>query len=79
MNSTQATRQSVVKVVLHPKSAYEPNTYDESIPDQQPVRVVKPEPGNVWCYFAAKAPNGQYPSRHLTWSERYGFDSDPGT
>jgi hypothetical protein len=64
-----------VKVILHPKTAYEPNTYDETKADKQPVRVVKAEPGKVWCYFEASAP--RKPGGPVTWSERYGFDSDP--
>jgi hypothetical protein len=64
-----------VKVVLHPKSAYEPNTYDETDPNKQPVKVVKAEPGKVWCYFEAKGP--RTPGAPVTWSERYGFDSHP--
>jgi hypothetical protein len=64
-----------VKVILHPKSAYEPNTYDETNPNQVPVRVVKPERGNVWCYFTE---HGSHTPGVHTWSERYGFESDPG-
>jgi hypothetical protein len=64
-----------VKVILHPATAYEPNTYDETNPQKQPVRVVKAERGKVWCYFEAKAP--RTPAAPVTWSERYGFDSNP--
>jgi hypothetical protein len=64
-----------VKVELHPKSAYQPNTYDETSPDKQPVRVVKVEPVQAWCYFEEKGP--RTPDAPPTWSERYGFDSNP--
>jgi hypothetical protein len=64
-----------VKVILHPKSAYEPNTYDETDPNKQPVKVVKAEPGKVWCYFAEHSSRTH--GAPVTWSERYGFDSRP--
>jgi hypothetical protein len=66
-----------VKVVLHPPSAYEPNAYDETDPNKQPVRVVNAEKGAVWCYFRKK--HGPRKSDPPAWSERYGFESDPGT
>src|SRR5260370_40317879 len=59
-----------VKVVLHPKSAYEPNIYDQSNPNPQPVRVVKAEKGAVWCYLRKKA--GAHTGPHTPeapWSE----------
>jgi hypothetical protein len=68
----------VVKVVLHPRSAYEPNTYDETNPNRTPVRVVAAKKGAVWCYFRQR--RGSYTSDPPpAWSERYGFESDPGT
>ena len=66
----------VVKVELHPPSAYEPNTYDETDLNRRPVRVVKAKKGAVWCYFREKTPAGSNFSP--AWSERYGFESDPG-
>ena len=48
----------VVKVVLHPPSAYEPNTYDETDPNKRPVRVVKAKKGAVWCYFRERTSAG---------------------
>jgi hypothetical protein len=66
-----------VKLEFHPKSAYEPNIYDESIPNQQPVRVVKAEKGEVWCHFRKKSSSGTPVTSHA-WSKRYGFESDPG-
>jgi hypothetical protein len=71
-----------VKVILLPALAYEPNTYDETNPNKQPVRVVKAEKGTVWCYFEAKSSEPKSsrttPGAPVTWSERYGFVSDPG-
>jgi hypothetical protein len=64
----------LVKVVLHPPTAYEPNIYDETNPNRKPVRVVNTGKGAVWCYFRKRH------SPHTSiWSERYGFLSDPGT
>jgi hypothetical protein len=68
----------VVKVKLHPPSAYEPNTYDESNPNPTPVRVVAAKKGAVWCYFRKKQSGPRISDPPPAWSERYGFVSDPG-
>ena len=64
----------LVKVVLHPSSAYEPDVYDQTNPNQTPVRVVNAEKGAVWCYFRKK----NSPRTSPSWSERYGFTPDLG-
>jgi hypothetical protein len=65
-----------VKVELYPKSAYQPNTYDETRNDKQPVRVIKVEPVKAWCYFEESRANT---TGAPIWSKKYGFDSDPST
>jgi hypothetical protein len=76
------SNQGRVKVHFLAKSAYQPDTYDETSPNKKPVRVVKAEPSKVWCYFEEKSGPGQKSSPRtssagVTWSERYGFDSHP--
>ena len=66
-----------VRVEFLAKSAYEPNTYDETNPNQKPVQVVQAEKGAVWCYFE-KTTSSRTSGAPPIWSARYGFESDPG-